>query len=59
MIKNKKMFYTAIILLVASLILKLPFPDEGFLGESIATDLNIPARANGLSYVGFASFFYC
>lgn len=58
MIKNKKMFYTAIILLVASLILKLPIPDEGFLGESIAIDLNIPMRsADGVSYVGFATFF--
>ena len=58
MITNKKMFYTAIILFVTLLILSLPFPNEGYLGESIATDLNIPVRSEGgLSYIGLSFFF--
>lgn len=58
MITNKKMFYTAIVLYVALLILSLPFPNEGYLGESIATNLNIPVRfESGLSYIGLSFFF--
>ncbi|HWI46617.1 MAG TPA: hypothetical protein VNU45_00160, partial [Rummeliibacillus sp.] len=58
MIESKKMFYTAIILLVASLTLNLPFPNGNPLGETILSDLNLPVRsANGLLYVGITSFF--
>lgn len=58
MITNKKMFYTAIILFVTLLILSLPFPNEGYLGETIATDFNIPVRSEGgISYIGFSFFF--
>jgi hypothetical protein len=58
MITNKKMFYTAIVLYVALLILSLPFPNEGYLGETIATNLNIPVRfESGLSYIGLSFFF--
>jgi len=56
MIKNKKMFYIAIILFVATLILNLPFPNKSSLGETVASDFNIPIRsANGLLYVGITS----
>jgi len=58
MIESKKMFYTAIILLVVSLTLNLPFPNGNPLGETILSDLNLPVRsANGLLYVGITSFF--
>lgn len=58
MITNKKMFYTAIILFVTLLILSLPFPNDGYLGETIATDLNIPVRSeSGFSYIGLCFFF--
>lgn len=57
LITNKKMFYTAIILFVTLFILSLPFPNEGYLGESIATDLNIPVRSEGgFSYIGLCFF---
>ncbi|MGG0655416.1 hypothetical protein [Rummeliibacillus pycnus] len=57
MIKNKKMFYTAIILFVTSLILNLPFPNESPLGETVAVVLNIPVKStDGLLYVGITSF---
>ncbi|MFJ8261143.1 hypothetical protein ACIQ4I_04160 [Rummeliibacillus sp. NPDC094406] len=56
MIDNKKMFYTAIIIFVAVLILNLPIPNEGPLGETVASDLNIPVRStNGILYVGITS----
>ena len=58
LITNKIMFYTAIVLYVALLILSLPFPNDGYLGETIATDFNIPVRSEGgISYIGFSFFF--
>lgn len=58
MIKSKKMFYTALILFVVSLTLNLSYPNENPLGETIASNLNLPVRStNGLLYVGIVSFF--
>ncbi len=56
MIKNKKMFYLALFLFIASLFLIFPFPHESPYGETVASVLNIPVQSvNGLQYVEIAS----
>ena len=57
MIKSKKKFYLALILLVITMVFNFPFPHESPYGETIVSVLNIPIRSvNGFHYVGIASF---
>ena len=57
MIKNKTKFYLALIFLVTTMVLNLPFPHDSPYGETIASMLNIPTHSdNGFHYVGIALF---
>jgi hypothetical protein len=56
MMKNRKLFYLALILFITSMALNFPFPHEDPYGETIVSVLNIPVRStSGLQYVGIAS----
>ncbi|MFD2630415.1 hypothetical protein [Oceanobacillus kapialis] len=53
MIKSKKLFYSAVILYVISIVLNFPFPHENPYGETISSIVNIPIETvNGLQVVG-------
>ncbi len=53
MIKNKKLFLTSIVLIIISMALNFPFPDENRLGDTGITILNIPINsADGFNFAG-------
>ena len=58
LIKNRKLFYIALVPFIISMALNFPFPHRNPYGEAILTALNIPIQTvNGFYYVGLASFF--
>ncbi|MBM7585326.1 hypothetical protein JOC86_001868 [Bacillus pakistanensis] len=56
MIKNTKLFCLALLFLIATMIVKFPFPHEAPFSDRIAGVLNIPNKSiNGLNYGGIAA----
>jgi hypothetical protein len=56
LIKNRKLFYIAIVPFIISLVLNFPFPHKNPFGEAVILALNIPIRTvNGIHYIGLAS----
>jgi hypothetical protein len=56
LIKNRKLFYIALVPFIISMALNFPFPHKNPFGEAVVLALNIPIRTvNGVNYVGLSS----